>query len=67
MKKLMALAGLLLPGFASAAIPAAVSTALTDLTTDAGTYMGVVTGLTVIVAIGFIWLKLLKKGGNKAT
>jgi uncharacterized BrkB/YihY/UPF0761 family membrane protein len=52
---------------AMAAIPADVTTAFTDLTTDAATFLTSVWGVLTIIVIGFLWMKLFRKGLNKAT
>lgn len=50
-----------------AAVPADVTTAFGDLTTDGGTFMTLVWGAVAIFTVGFIWIKLFKKGLGKAT
>jgi hypothetical protein len=64
-----AVAGLvgLVAGSAHAAIPAAATTAMSELTADATTIMDWMWGVAILVTFGFILLKLVKKGGNKAT
>lgn len=57
---------LLGPMQAFAAVPEAATTALTTATTDAGTMIDGVWPLVVAVAVGFLLLKLFKRGISKA-
>lgn len=52
---------------ASAAIPAEVTDAITDLITDAASFVASFWALLIPVTIGFLWMKLFKKGTSKAT
>jgi len=52
---------------AYAAVPTVASTAVTDLVTDTGTFIDSLWGIVAIVVVGFIWMKLFKKGASKAT
>lgn len=54
-------------GMAQAAVPADVTSAFGTLETDAGTFMTLVWGVVAIIVIGFVWIKLFRKGLNKAT
>ncbi len=53
--------------FVHAAVPTEAATAVTDLITDAGTFIASLWPLVVAVIIGFIFMKLFKKGVSKAT
>lgn len=50
-----------------AAVPLVASGAVTDLVTDTGTFIDSLWGIVAIVVVGFIWMKLFKKGASKAT
>jgi len=50
-----------------AAVPTEAATAVTDLVTDAGTYVASLWPLIIAVVVGFVFFKLFKKGINKAT
>lgn len=50
-----------------AAVPADVTTAFTELLTDGATFMTSVWGVLVIFVVGFMWMKLFRKGLNKGT
>lgn len=50
-----------------AAVPAEATTAVTDLITDAGTFIGSLWPLLVAVVVGFIFMKIFKKGVSRAT
>lgn len=70
MRKLQALAAsalLALAGFAQAAVPTEASAAVTELITDAGTFIGSLWPLLVAVVVGFIFMKIFKKGVSRAT
>jgi len=54
-------------GSAMAALPTDVTTAFTALETDGGTLMTAVWGVVTIITLGFVYIKLFKKGVNKAT
>jgi len=54
-------------GIASAAVPTEAATAVTDLITDAGTFIGSLWPLLVAVVVGFIFMKIFKKGVSRAT
>jgi uncharacterized membrane protein len=54
-------------GLASAAVPTEASTAVTDLITDAATFIGSLWPLLVAVVVGFIFMKIFKKGVSRAT
>ncbi|AXH77279.1 MAG: capsid protein [Inoviridae sp.] len=54
-------------GQAMAAVPAEATTAVTDLVTDAGTFIGSLWPLLVAVVVGFIFMKIFKKGVSRAT
>ena len=62
-----ALSLLILAPLSQAAVPAAAATAVTDLVTDAGTYIGSLWPLAVAVVVGFVFFKLFKKGIARAT
>ena len=50
-----------------AAVPTEASAAVTGLITDATTYVGSLWPLLVAVVIGFVFMKLFRKGISKAT
>ncbi len=50
-----------------AAVPTEASGAVTLLITDAGTYVSSLWPLLVAVVIGFVFMKLFRKGISKAT
>ena len=52
---------------AVAAVPTEASAAVTGLITDATTYVGSLWPLLVAVVIGFVFMKLFRKGISKAT
>lgn len=52
---------------AFAAVPTEASAAVTELITDATAYIGSLWPLLVVVVVGFIFMKLFKKGINKST
>ncbi len=52
---------------AYALVPTVATTAITDLTTDSATFINSLWAIVAIVVVGFIWIKLFKKGANKAT
>jgi uncharacterized membrane protein len=54
-------------GIASAAVPTEASTAVTDLIADAATFIGSLWPLLVAVVVGFIFMKIFKKGVSRAT
>ena len=49
------------------AVPTEASAAVTGLITDATTYVGSLWPLLVAVVIGFVFMKLFRKGISKAT
>lgn len=70
LKSLQLLLGAMLAmavSFAQAALPSDVSTAFTGLTTDGASLMTLIWGAVAVFSIGFVWIKLFKKGLNKAT
>lgn len=52
---------------AYAAIPTEASAAVTDLATDAVGFVGSFWPILIGVSIAFVFMKLTKKGANKAT
>lgn len=52
---------------AHAAVPTEAGTAVTELVTDAGTFIGSLWPLLVAVVVGFIFMKIFKKGVSRAT
>lgn len=56
-----------LSGVAFALVPTEMSAAITALTTDAGTFIGSLWAIVVAVVIGFVFMKLFKKGVGRAT
>lgn len=67
LRALLAVAGVSLAGFVHAAVPTEAATAVTDLITDAGTFIGSLWPLLVAVVVGFIFMKIFKKGVSRAT
>lgn len=72
MKKYISLAGILglffsMIGTASAALPAAVATAFTDLLGDVNTLIDLAWTIAVPVTIAFIVLRMFRKAANSAT
>jgi len=56
-----------LSGLAYAAVPTEAATAVTDLITDAAAFIGSLWPLLVAVVVGFIFMKIFKKGVSRAT
>lgn len=54
-------------GTVHAAIPVEASGAVTGLVTDAAAFIGSLWPLLVAVVVGFIFMKIFKKGVSKAT
>ncbi len=52
---------------AIAAVPTVATTAVSTLVTDTGSFIDSLWAIVAIVVVGFIWIKLFKKGANKAT
>lgn len=52
---------------AYAAVPTEASTAVTDLVTDAGTFVASLWPLLIAVVVGFVFMKIFKKGVGRAT
>lgn len=50
---------------AHAALPASVSTAFSTLETDAGSLIDLVWPVVITVTVGFVLIKLFKRGANK--
>ena len=53
-------------GSAMAAVPAEVTTAFTSISDTATGILGLVWPIATAVTVGFVGLKLFKKGANKA-
>lgn len=60
-----AVVGVLISGTASAALPAAATTALTDLATDVTSILDAIWPIVVLVTIGFVLMGLFKRGAAK--
>lgn len=60
-RRLVVLAGLLLPVLAQAAVPAAFTTAVTDATADASAMAGALLGIAAAVVVFMIALKFIKR------
>lgn len=67
LKALVAGFALTVSGMVHAAVPTEASAAVTELITDAGTFIGSLWPLLVAVVVGFIFMKIFKKGVSKAT
>lgn len=67
-QKLLAGAGIVAAsiGSAMAAVPAEVTTAFTSISDTATGILGLVWPIATAVTVGFVGLKLFKKGANKA-
>lgn len=65
MKKYLAIPALAVPGIASAALPAAVTTAFTDLQTDALALIDLAWPVVVAVTVGFILIGLFRRAANQ--
>ncbi|MGY5584764.1 major coat protein [Vibrio cincinnatiensis] len=61
------LAGMVVAGAASADIPPEAQAALDSVTSFADTIIGWIWGVGTSILVGFVGLKLVKKGANKAT
>ena len=60
-----AIGGMLSAGVASAALPTAATTALTDLATDVSSILDAIWPIVVLVTIGFVLMGLFKRGAAK--
>jgi uncharacterized membrane protein len=67
LKAFFAAVAVSLTGMAHAAVPPEASTAVTDLIADAATFIGSLWPLLVAVVVGFIFMKIFKKGVSRAT
>lgn len=65
-KSVVLVALLTVAGMASAAVPAEVTSAFTSISDTATGVLALVWPIATTVTVGFIGLKLFKKGANKA-
>ncbi|MCK9283973.1 MAG: hypothetical protein M0P39_06785 [Rhodocyclaceae bacterium] len=65
-KQLVALCLMVVSAGAYAALPAAATTAFTDLSADVTAMLALVWGVVFIATGGWVSIRLFKKGANKA-